>query len=203
MVSGDFSSKVRPSVPSPDNAGASQIPSMGVEGRFKFGGGIGFNPVYLREIVRPGKLSVSALNILLVDDDQNLVTTLSHGLQKAMGNAVSVAYCYGGPEALSIMASQRFDVVVSDFNMPGMSGLEFLDTVTRDHRETIRILITAYQTDALEEEAHRRGISYITKPFGLSHMVQTIHGLIRGDETKDVTENAPRIPDTDGNVSMT
>ena len=122
---------------------------------------------------------MSALNILLVDDDRNLVTTLSYGLRKAMGKAISVAVCFSGSEALSMLATQAFDVVVSDFNMPGPSGLEFLNRIRQDYREMILVLITAYGTDALEEEVHRLGIGYITKPFGLSLLVQFIHDLIR------------------------
>jgi CheY-like chemotaxis protein len=147
---------------------------------------------------------MSALNILLVDDDRNLVTTLSYGLRKAMGKAISVAVCFSDSEALSMLATQRFDVVISDFNMPGVSGLELLNKIRQDHREMILVLITAYATDALEEEVHRLGIGYVTKPFGVSLLVQSIHDLIRGEETRAGTENAPRIliPDPKGNADL-
>ena len=142
---------------------------------------------------------MSALNILLVDDKRNLVTALSHGLRKAMGKAISVAVCFSGSEALSMLAAQRFDVVISDFNILGVSGLELMNKIRQDYRETILILTTAYGTDALEEEVHRLGIGYITKPIGLSLLVQFIHDLIR-----DETENVPRIriPEPKGNTGM-
>ena len=136
---------------------------------------------------------MGALNILLVDDDRNLATTLSHGIHKAMGKTISVAVCFNGSEALSKLATQRFDVVISDFNMPGMAGLELLNQIRRVHREMILVLITAYGTDALEEEAHRLGIGYITKPFGLPLLVQIIHDLIKGKEMSEGADNAPRI----------
>src|SRR6266545_8416326 len=136
---------------------------------------------------------MGALNILLVDDDRNLVTTLSHGLRKAMGKAISVAVCFSGSEALSMLATQRFDVVISDFNMRGVSGLELLSKIRPDHREMILVLITAYGTDALEEEVHRLGIGYITKPFEPSRLVQILHGLIRGKETNGGTEKPSRL----------
>jgi CheY-like chemotaxis protein len=147
---------------------------------------------------------MSALNILLVDDDRNLVTVLSHGLHKAMGKAISVGVCFNGSEALSMLTTQRFDVVISEFNMPGMSGLELINKIRQDYRETILVLITAYGTDELEEEMHRLGIGYITKPFGLSLLVQFIHDLIRGEEPRDGTEKAPRIPipDPKGSAGM-
>ena len=142
---------------------------------------------------------MSALNILLVDGNRNLVTTLSDGLRKAMGRAISVAVCFSGSEALSMMATQRFDVVISDFNIPGVSGLELINKIRQDYHETILILTTAYGTDTLEEEVHRLGIGYLTKPIGPSLLVQFIHDLIR-----DGTENAPRIriPDPKGKAGM-
>lgn len=146
---------------------------------------------------------MSAFNILLVDDDQNLVTTLSHGLQKAMGEAIAVSVCFSSYEAHAMLATQAFDLVISDFDIPGRSGLELLSTIRQDHRETILILITAFGTNALEEELHELGIGYMTKPFELPLLVQFIQGLIRGAETaktRDVTENAPLITDPDGDA---
>ena len=147
---------------------------------------------------------MSALNILLVDGNRNLVTTLSDGLRKAMGKAISVAVCFSGSEALSMLATQRFDVVISDYDMPDVSGLELMNKIRQDHREMILILATAYGTDALEEEVHRLGIGYITKPFGLSLLVLFIHDLIHGKETRNGKENAPRIltPDPEGSAGM-
>ena len=136
---------------------------------------------------------MDALNILLVDDDRNLATTLSHGLRKAMGTATSVVFCSSSPEALEMLATQRFDAVISDLHMPGMSGLELLKKIKQDHHETSLVLITGYGTDALEEEVQRLGIGYITKPFEPSHLAQIIYGLIQGEEAREGTENAPRI----------
>ena len=135
---------------------------------------------------------MGTLNILLVDDDRNLVTTLSYGLRKAMGEASSVAVCFSGAEALSMLSTQVFDVVVSDFNMPGPSGLEFLSRIRQDHREMILVLITAYGTDALEEGVRQLGVGYITKPFEPSFLVEVIRGLIQGQETTTTMENTSR-----------
>ena len=147
---------------------------------------------------------MDTLNILLVDDDRNLATTLSHGLRKAMEKAGSVVFCSSGPEAFALLATQSFDVVISDLHMPGMSGLELLSKIRQDHRETILVLITAYGTDTLEEEVHRLGIGYVAKPFEPSHLVQVIHDLIRGQETRDKTETTARIliPDSMDNAGL-
>ena len=135
---------------------------------------------------------MDALNILLVDDDQNLATTLSHGLRKAMGTtATSIVFCSSSPEAFELLATQRFDAVISDFNMPGMSGLELLKKIRQDHHETSLVLITAYGTDMLEDEVHRLGIGYITKPFEMPILLKSIDGLIQGKVTSEGTKDVP------------
>ena len=136
---------------------------------------------------------MDALNILLVDDDRNLATTLSHGLRKAIGEASSIVYCSSGPEAFALLATQRFDIVISDFHMPGISGLELLKKIRQDRHETSLVLITAYGTDTLEEEVQRLGFGYVTKPFEMPILLQSIHGLIQSKRTGEGTQNAPRI----------
>ena len=139
-------------------------------------------------MIRVGYMeNMGTLNILLVDDDQNLVTTLSHGLRKAMGEGVSVVFCANGPEALALLATQAFDLVISDFHMPGMAGLELLKQIKQDHHGTQLVLITAYTTEALEADVHQLGISYITKPFELPLLVQLIRHLISGKEKPKAT----------------
>src|SRR4030095_12173823 len=98
---------------------------------------------------------MSALNILLVDGNRNLVTTLSEGLRKAMGKAISVAVCFSGSEALSMLATEKFDVVICEFNLPGESGLELLEKIRQNDPETALVLSTTYATAALEAQVHR------------------------------------------------
>jgi two-component system response regulator HydG len=138
---------------------------------------------------------MGALSILLVDDDPNLGTTLSYGLRKALGEAISVAVCFSGSEALSMLATQAFDVVISDFNMPGPSGFDLLNRIRQDHHETILILITAYGTDALEEGVHQLGAGYITKPFEPLFLAQVIKDLIQDAETKSSAAHASHVLD--------
>ena len=132
---------------------------------------------------------MGALNILLVDDDRILATTLSHGLRKAMGKNISVVFCASSLEALALLATQTFELVISDFHMVGISGLELLKQIRKDHPKTSLVLITAYGTDALEQEVRRLEIGYITKPFELPSLVQLIQNLIQFKETSDKKVN--------------
>ena len=135
---------------------------------------------------------MSVSNILLVDDNRNLGITLSDGLRKAMGNATSIAVCFGASEALSLLATESFDVVISEFNLPGESGLELLVNIRKDHPETILVLTTTYEPDGLEEKVQRLGIGYVAKPFGIPFLVQVIRALLYDKENSEEKGNEPR-----------
>src|SRR5512133_1286262 len=115
-----------------------------------------------------------------------------------MGEATSVAVCFSDSEALSMLTTQAFDVVISDYNMPGQSGLEFLKRIRQDHRDMILVLATAYATDVLEEGVCQLGMGYITKPFEPSFLGHMIKGLIRSRETTAGAETASFIMDKPG-----
>jgi len=142
------------------------------------------------------------LNVLLVVDDRNLATTLSDGLRKAIGSAISVVFCSSGSEAQALLVTQAFDLVISDFNMPGMSGLELLKKIRQEYRETSLILISAYATEALVKEVHQLGITYIAKPFELPFLMGLIQDLIQSKEKRSEVENVPRVLNSDGSTDL-
>jgi DNA-binding NtrC family response regulator len=114
------------------------------------------------------------LNLLIVDDDRNLAKTLADGLRKQLGESITTVACFDAPEALSLIHQQAFDLVISDFSMPEMTGIDLFRQVRDVYPQMILILITAYGTDVLKDEAHQLVDAYITKPFELSTLIQFI-----------------------------
>ena len=86
-----------------------------------------------------------------------------------------------GVDALRKLASSRFDIIVTDINMPIMDGLKLLTRVRRDpdHKETPVIVIT---TDSAYEDrtrALRLGANaYITKPIQAPEVINTVRTLL-------------------------
>ena len=92
-------------------------------------------------------------NILIVDDDHNLTKTLAEGLHRKLKESVDVMTCFSASDALSLFNQRSFDLVISDFKMPGMTGIDLFRQIRGCHPKTVLILITAYGTDTLEQEA--------------------------------------------------
>jgi len=79
--------------------------------------------------------------VLLVDDEPLVVDAIKRALHKESFEVVSAGSAI---EALDILSSQSFDVVVSDEMMPCMLGSEFLGVVCDQYPETIRIILTGH-----------------------------------------------------------
>jgi EAL domain-containing protein (putative c-di-GMP-specific phosphodiesterase class I) len=104
-------------------------------------------------------------HILLIDDDQQLLTAYGRAL-RSVGFAVEEAS--EGRMALSALEQHDFDVVISDIDLPGMSGIQILETVHSRDPELPVILVTggadvATAVKAVEHGAYR----YLMKPVDL------------------------------------
>jgi DNA-binding NtrC family response regulator len=100
--------------------------------------------------------------ILVVDDKENIVKLFA----RILGEGYQLTTAADGGRALSLVASQPFDVVVTDLRMPGADGFEVLRAVKARSPETEVIMMTAYATVGDAVEAMRQGAyDYLQKPF--------------------------------------
>ncbi len=100
--------------------------------------------------------------ILVVDDDALILESISE-LLRLEGYNVDAA---GSPEqALKLMEEGHYGLLLTDVNMPNVSGFELLKAVRRKHPETAVVLITGYGTIENAVEAIKMGaVHYVTKP---------------------------------------
>src|SRR3990172_9022327 len=111
---------------------------------------------------------MDSLRILVVDDEAPQ-RELIGGFLKKQGHDVLLAG--SGAEALTRLREMRVDLVLSDFKMPGMSGLEVLRGVKAVNPEIPFILMTAYGTVETAVQAMREGAAdYLTKPLDLEEL---------------------------------
>ena len=101
--------------------------------------------------------------ILIIDDDTSLRRVLEYNLLEA-GYAVAAAA--SGEEGLNLFAEVSPSLVITDMNMPGMSGMEVLKSIKERSPETLVIMVTAFGSVDIAVEAMKAGAyDYITKPF--------------------------------------
>jgi DNA-binding NtrC family response regulator len=110
--------------------------------------------------------------VLVVDDHASAREAVVDVLRQA---GYGVAACASAIEALGRLASEPFHVVVTDLQMPGMSGLEFIREIERRHIDVQVLMITAHASIASAVEAMRHGaFDYIEKPFDALELERSV-----------------------------
>ena len=108
--------------------------------------------------------------ILLVDNDKGLIHFLSRFFSK---KGYQVSACMDGPAALEIVKKEKFDLILLDYKMPKLSGLETLKAIKQSHIKTPIIIMTAYGTTETAIEAMKLGAyDYLLKPFDREQLSQ-------------------------------
>ena len=113
--------------------------------------------------------------VLVVDDEENLNWSLVNSLRKdnyAADGALT------GEEALRLMVSQTYDIVISDVKMPGMDGFELLQWLRQNRPQTRVVMMTAFGSPTARADALRSGvIAYLEKPFDLRALKDELRRL--------------------------
>ncbi|OGV76098.1 MAG: two-component system response regulator GlrR [Methylotenera sp. RIFCSPLOWO2_02_FULL_45_14] len=128
-------------------------------------------------------------NILIVDDDKDILKLISMRLNAA-GYATSMAN--NGAEAMSAIAHQRPDLVISDLRMPAMDGMALLDAIQHSQPTLPVMLLTAHGSIPDAVRATQRGaFSFLTKPFDSQELLQQVASALHlnGMQQNDVAEH--------------
>ena len=140
-----------------------------------------------------GELRLDNVELLLVDDDRVLLETAKDTLSSLGAAAETVS---DGEEAVKLASKRHqdgrdYDVVIVDWKMPGMDGVEVvrrMREVTGD--EVPILLVSAYDWSDIEEAAHRAGANgFISKPLFRSTLYEKISELL-GRQTKELQEES-------------
>ncbi|MFN7132936.1 MAG: ATP-binding protein [Myxococcales bacterium] len=127
--------------------------------------------------------------VLLVDDDESVLRALQRTLRRSGWEVAVATSAEAGLEALG---KAPFQVVVSDYKMPGMNGVEFLRRVKELHPNTQRIMLTGYADQHAVEEAINRSevFRFLSKPWDDAQLQLMIASAF---EQHDVLEENRRL----------
>ena len=111
--------------------------------------------------------------ILFVDDEERILSGLRR-LLRGQRSEWSMSFANSGVEALEFLRADHFDCIVSDVRMPGMDGIQLLDTVREEYPDIIRIILSGHtdRNDLLRATgvAHQ----YLSKPCDPAELVSAI-----------------------------
>src|SRR6058998_1877783 len=117
----------------------------------------------------------SALSVLLIDDEEGLRRAVVSFLKRRGMHVIAVE---DRGDALRVLRRERFDVIVSDVRMPGMSGGEFLEGLRREHPTMVnRLIFTTGDTFASDTSSLLKdaGVPSLVKPYDFAKL----EGVVR------------------------
>ena len=114
-------------------------------------------------------------NILLTDDEQIMVDSLTFILNKNFSEQVQLFSATSGTEALEIVAKNQIDIIFMDINMPGLNGLETVRYIMHSKPDTVVIILSAFDEFQYAQEAVSLGaFKYLTKPVNRNTVIDTV-----------------------------
>jgi two-component system, chemotaxis family, chemotaxis protein CheY len=128
---------------------------------------------------------VSKLRVLIVDDSSVMRKIVERSLRQAGLDLGEVLEAGNGAEALAEVNKGKFDLILSDINMPAMDGLEFLKHLANveSAKGTPVVMITTEGSEARVVEALSVGAKgYIRKPFTPEQVKERVTPLLRGGQ---------------------
>jgi len=130
--------------------------------------------------------------ILVVDDDSTFCIMLKTFLSRN-GHEVKEAFSFD--EAVRLIKTEVFDVLLSDFRLPDHTGMDLLNEAKRKSSETIVILMTGYADIRMAVTAIKKGAyEYVTKPINPDEILLTITNALCSKNSLPLKEKEKSIP---------
>ena len=132
-----------------------------------------------------------AYNILIVDDSLAMRAVIKKSINISGFNAGRILYASNGKEALDVLQEEWCDLVVTDYNMPHMNGMELIIKIKEDESlSAIPIVVVTTEGSAkrVEEFMEAGAAGYIKKPFTPEQIKQQLNNIL--GEPEDGEENA-------------
>lgn len=123
------------------------------------------------------------MRVLLIEDDRKIAGFIQQGLEE---EGYSVEVRHDGDGGLELGMRTDFDAAVVDIMLPGMDGLEVIEKMREQGRNTPVLILSAKQSvDDRVQGLQRGGDDYMVKPFSFSELLARIQALIRRDRKTD------------------
>ena len=117
-----------------------------------------------------------ATPILVVDDDAMVLRVVVAALERVYGD---VAQASSAEEALEQLERKRFALVLTDWKMPGIDGLELARRVQQDHTDTRVMVMSGNVTDNDERVVEQSGARLLRKPFDAQILIASVLEALR------------------------
>ena len=121
-----------------------------------------------------------AKKVIFVDDSATVLMSVDMAMEGLVSSGVEFD-SYDNPiEALEIIRDNKFDLIVTDINMPQMNGFEFIKQIRENGIKTPALALTTENTPQMKQDGKAVGINgWITKPFTNDKLQMAVKRVLR------------------------
>jgi CheY-like chemotaxis protein len=121
---------------------------------------------------------MSKKHVLIVDDAKDILFLLTHSV-KRLGPEYEVTTANDGATAMQLIQKQKFDLIITDYMMPGMTGVDLVQAVRKVSPETQVVLMTAHDTRGMRHTVETLKLGgYVGKPFTVPEILEVVQRAI-------------------------
>jgi DNA-binding NtrC family response regulator len=126
--------------------------------------------------------------VLIVEDDPR-VRKMLEGAMREMN--FSASFAHSAETALKLAGGRAFDILILDLNLPGMSGIEFLEKVRQRQSDLQTIILTGFgDLESAKKAIHLDVVEFLTKPCTLGTLEMAMARALKRRKGQIVTEAA-------------
>ncbi|GAB4438481.1 MAG: response regulator [Chloroflexi bacterium OHK40] len=126
------------------------------------------------------------LRILLVEDDNHIGRIIELALPE-LGIPYEFVTVLSAEEGLELWGQQPFDLLLTDYNLRGMTGLKLVEMLREQGVTTPIVLVTAYDSAEVRRQARTLNVDgYLTKPFFMDELVDLVRRLLPHSTAREV-----------------
>lgn len=129
-------------------------------------------------------------SILIVDDEPQILKSLQQVLSPLKNKSMEIWTSDSAEKAIEVINNQKIDLIITDENMPGMTGTELLSWISDNSPTTKKIVLTGDHSLSTAIRAINQGgvDAYLTKPFKQAELLDLINKLLLAKNQRSHTQ---------------
>ncbi|WP_096187664.1 response regulator transcription factor [Evansella halocellulosilytica] len=136
--------------------------------------------------------------VLIVDDEPRSRKGLKRTLESWSNSLLYIKTAKSAHEAITILADEHIDLLITDIRMPEMTGLNLIETIATMDRKPVFIIISAYSEFDYAHQALELGVmTYLLKPVKKEKLITAVENAFKVIDQKDRHVQAEKVLDRD------
>jgi two-component system response regulator (stage 0 sporulation protein F) len=132
------------------------------------------------DVKKGKKAPLMKTKILIADDEKALLNVITSYLKRRFEDKVDILETHDGSTAITIFEQRNVDLLIIDYKMPGLNGLQVMERISNTGKTVPVIFMAAFGDDNVQKKLNQMGVvRYLEKPFSMDELGNIIEKIIK------------------------